>query len=76
MTTDKRMRKRYVPPIALSRAEAAAALGISETMLDQLVREDRTFPVFRLGSGTGRDRVLFPYRELRKWAERKVEVSK
>lgn len=52
-----------LPRIALTREEAADAIGVSSRMIDTLIA-DRTsgFPVARIGA-----RVVIPVRELAEW---------
>ncbi len=55
-----------VQPIALSVTEAAAAIGISESKLRELISE-REIQVARVG-----DRVLVPKREIEAFIDRKM----
>ncbi len=55
-----------VPPLALRRAEAAAALGLSVETFDEHVRPD--LPVIRVAGV-----VAYPVRGLHEWLERHEE---
>ena len=53
--------------IALTKEEAAEALGISRPTLDKLIKTDATFPAFKIGK-----RVLISMIELNKWATKQA----
>ncbi len=53
------------PPISVDRANAAAALGISESLLEALVRSGDLPPPRKLSAG----RVGWLWRELQAWAD-------
>jgi excisionase family DNA binding protein len=59
-----------IPRLALKPAEAAEALGICKRTLDQLVKDDLSFPCVRVGS-----RRLIPLERLRQWLSDRVEEN-
>ena len=65
-TTEQRA---IAPPLALGRADAADALGISVRKLDELVADRSSgIPFAKIGA-----RVLFPVAELRAWLAEQVQ---
>jgi excisionase family DNA binding protein len=56
-------------PLVLSRAEAAKALGVGMTRLNELTHT-KGFPAIRIGS-----RVVFPVDQLRRWIAQQPTVS-
>lgn len=59
------------PALALTREDAAAALGISVRTLDALTRDrDARLPRLRIGA-----RVLYPTDELRRWLAERSQVE-
>jgi excisionase family DNA binding protein len=58
---------REVPVLALRPRQAAEAIGVSESFLERLAKEDG-FPVIRLGRA-----VLYPVREVADWLTSKTE---
>ncbi len=52
-------------PIAMSKEQAAEAIGVSRPTIDKLIRKDETFPHFRIGK-----RVLISSTELINWISR------
>jgi excisionase family DNA binding protein len=55
--------------LAVSKAEAAELLGVSERLVEKLIGS-RSFPVLRLG-----DRVVVPVRALEEWSTRAALAS-
>lgn len=61
-----------VPRLALTRTEAAEAIGVSARMIDSLLADrNAAFPAVRLGA-----RVAIPVRELQNWLAEKAKEGR
>lgn len=57
--------------IAISKEQAAEAIGVSRPTIDKLIRSDETFPYYRLGK-----RTMFDVKALTEWSERSAFARK
>ena len=62
-----RLRKRSLFPIALSKAEAATALGVSIRVVDRAVAEGK-LPIYRTPYGIRKDKILV--QDIVEWIKR------